>query len=125
MTGTNARLQVLRMVEQGRLSAAEGARLLAALGGDAARPAGRSPSAPRWLRIRVAAAGGSEPRADVTVPYALARALAQLLDRLVPQGVPEIDAIADAVGEAVATGFRGTVLSTTDRRGDRIEIVVE
>lgn len=121
MTADEVRLRVLRMVEAGRLSAAEGARLLAAA--EATRPA--EPPPPRWLRLRATRAGTDRPEVDVTLPFGVARALAGLVDRLVPRGIPELEALAEAVAAAVTAGVRGPVASTTDERGDRLEIVVD
>ncbi len=57
MATTEERLQILKMIEAGTISAAEGAELLRALDqktdrGQSLEPL-RGASAPRWLRVRV------------------------------------------------------------------------
>lgn len=72
------RLRILKMVEEGKVSAAEGASLLDALsqgrkalrGG--ARPAVEAdPDSPRWFRVRVTDLETGRSKATVNIPFGL------------------------------------------------------
>ena len=77
MATTEERLRILRMVEQGQISAEDGSRLLDALSAGERRKAQiSSPSASatgsgRWLRVRVTDARSGRNKVNVTIPMGL------------------------------------------------------
>ncbi len=126
--------RVLRLVAEGRLSAAEAGPILEALSesrsGGRTEPAGRSSGPgqsaqldgnaavgrPRFARIEVR--DGGKRVVDLRIPISLGRfALAR---------VPGLSAehIAD-VEQAVASGDRGPILDVEDEHGDGVRIVLE
>jgi len=140
MATTEERARVLRMVEQGVVSAEEGARLLAAMS-DA--PAGRAhPSAhpgPRnrtrtqrtgrgrgMLRLRLTDAASGRRRIDVQIPTGV-------LDFLVAAGgrVGLLDADLGGIDleelhQAISGGGTGRVLDWFDEdSGQRVEVYLE
>lgn len=118
------RLQILRMVAEGKVSAEEGAKLLDALGPAPreARAAGSKPGSPsRWLRIRVSS---GEERVNVNVPLKLLDAVKGLL----PGGgitiggtMIDLDEILDLVRE----GMEGKLVEVKGSDGEEVEIYVE
>ena len=47
------RLKILKMIEEGKITAEEGTRLLGALNKQKKRPSAPGEGGPRWLRVRV------------------------------------------------------------------------
>ena len=91
MASVEERMKILKMIEEGKLSAEEGTKLLAALSERRGPPA-RMPGMPgpaRWLRIRVTDTRSGRSKASVQIPLALVDAGlkigAQLWDRVNPQ----------------------------------------
>ncbi|MDX1689200.1 MAG: hypothetical protein R3248_14550, partial [Candidatus Promineifilaceae bacterium] len=75
MATTEERMQILRMIEEGKISAGEGAELLRALeekkdGGPAAEPL-RGASKPRWFRVRVTDVETGRSKVNVNIPMGL------------------------------------------------------
>lgn len=122
------RLQILKMVQEGILTAEEGTRLLAALGGDGNTGTRRaetpvatvisSPESRRWLRIRVTERESGRTRVNLTVPLAL-------LDwgmRFAEVGGVNLSLLR----EVVRGGIEGKILEVEDPgSSERVEIFVE
>src|SRR4026207_1754194 len=74
MASSEERMKILKMIEDGKLSAEEGTKLLAALSEKRMpgppRPPG-SPGAPRWLRIRVTDVRTGRSKGAVQFPRGL------------------------------------------------------
>src|SRR5512147_1439842 len=77
MTNSEERMKILKLIEEGKISAEEGAKLLSALSGPrrppsppGLRPPGM-PGAARWLRIRVTDIRTGRSKAAVQIPLAL------------------------------------------------------
>src|SRR5210317_783911 len=78
MTSVEERMKILKMIEDGKISAEEGAKLLAALAegsrgspGPATPGKPGRPGAPRTLRIRVTDIATGRSKASVQIPLAL------------------------------------------------------
>ncbi|NPA93506.1 MAG: DUF2089 domain-containing protein [Chloroflexi bacterium] len=120
------RLRILKMLEEGKVSAEEAARLLDALRSSEAQPkAGAQPkgAAPRWLRIRVTDADGS--RVNINLPVKLLDFGLRIAERF---GVT-LDSDGDTWGalkEALAHGDVGRIVEIKDAEdGDQVEIYLE
>src|SRR5689334_9351266 len=71
----NERMRVLELLEQGKITAAEAAELLRALGDDdrelmagGAAPRGERP---RWFRVRVTEVATGRQKANVSIPFGM------------------------------------------------------
>ena len=119
------RLRVLEMIQEGQITAAEGASLLDAL--DASQHAGTTPSAGRSVRITVSDLASGQVRASVSVPFTLVDVLARAGTRLSKFWSPHLgDLDIAAVLEAARTGIPGKVADVADQdSGKRWEIFVE
>jgi len=133
MTSVEERMKILKMIEEGKISAEEGAKLLAALR-DARRgpgpsmppgpprPPGPSGSA-RWLRIRVTDVATGRSKASVQIPLALVDAGLKIGAHFAPE-VEGVDMT--NVMEAVRSGVMGKIIDVTDDEdGEHVEIYVE
>jgi hypothetical protein len=124
MATPDERLKILKMLEDGRISAEEAARLLKALG--KARPAGAAPG-PRgenkWFRVRVTDLKSGRTSVNVTLPMSLVNVGLKLGAQLVPES-ESIDF--RQVQEALRAGLTGKIVDVEDvEDGQRVEIYVE
>jgi len=130
MTSIEERMKILKMIEEGKITAEEGAKLLAALR-DTRRGPGiptppRPPGAPgpaRWLRIRVTDMVTGRSKASVQIPLALVDAGIKIGAHFAPE-VEGVDMT--NVMQAVRSGVTGKIIDVTDEEdGEHVEIFVE
>ena len=127
MATTEERLKILKMIEDGKLSAEEGAKLLAALS-EGRRPPGapmppRPPGGPRWLRVRVTDVRTGRSKASVQIPLDLVDAGIKIGAHFAPE-VEGVDL--NNVMQAVRAGMTGKIIDVTDEEdGEHVEIYVE
>ena len=130
MTSVEERMKILKMIEEGKISAEEGAKLLGALR-DTRRGPGvptppRPPGAPgaaRWLRIRVTDTTTGRSKASVQIPLALVDAGMKIGAHFAPE-VEGVDM--RNVMDAVRSGMLGKIIDVTDEEdGEHVEIFVE
>jgi hypothetical protein len=123
MATTEERMKILKMIEEGKVSAEEGAKLLTALA-SANRPAGGlSASGAKWLRVRVTDINNGRSKASVQIPISLMEAGMKIGAHF----APEIDGVnMDQLMEALRTGMTGKIIDVTDDEdGEHVEIFVE
>ncbi len=127
MATTEERMKILKMVEEGKISAEEGAKLLAALS-EGRRGVGvpnmpRSPGAPRWLRIRVTDVNSGRSKASVQIPLDLVDAGMKIGAHFAPE-VEGVDM--NNVMSALRAGMTGKIIDVVDEEdGEHVEIYVE
>jgi hypothetical protein len=126
MASSEERMKILKMIEEGKLSAEEGTKLLTALS-DKRPPvpprAPGMPGAPRWLRIRVTDVRSGRSKASVQIPLALVDAGMKIGAHFAPE-VEGVDM--SNVLEAVRSGMTGKIIDVTDDQdGEHVEIYVE
>ncbi len=123
MATTEERMKILKMIEEGKLSAQEGAKLLSALASANKPLGGLSASGAKWLRVRVTDVISGRSKATVQIPISL-------LDAGMKIGAhfaPEIDGVnMDQLMEALRSGMTGKIIDVTDDEdGEHVEIFVE
>ena len=126
MASSEERMKILKMIEEGKLSAEEGTKLLAALSDKRMptppRPPGM-PGGPRWLRIRVTDIRSGRSKASVQIPLALVDAGMKIGAHFAPE-VQGVDM--SNVMEALRSGVTGKIIDVTDEEdGEHVEIFVE
>jgi hypothetical protein len=118
-------MKILKMIEEGKLSAEEGTRLLAALNVKRPLPP-RAPGMPggaKWLRIRVTDTRSGRSKASVQIPLALVDAGLKIGAHFAPE-VEGVDM--SNVMEALRAGMTGKIIDVTDEEdGEHVEIYVE
>lgn len=123
------RMRILSLLEEGKVSAAEAARLLEAMA-----PAPGTPVAPAArggkVHLRVTDTATGATRLRLTLPAALARigarlaAATEVSDELTAAGISAADL--KRVREAIDSGTAGTVLELDDgTAGYRVEVRIE
>ncbi len=127
MATTEERLQILKMIEEGKISAAEGAELLRALDTKSDKLQAQEPlkgaSAPRWFRVRVTDTTTGRNKVNINIPMGLVNVGMKMGARF----APEIEGHRlEELLEAVKYGQLGKVIDVTDEEdGERVEIFVE
>ena len=127
MATTEERLKILKMVEDGKISAEDAAKLLAALneGRKNAPPpaAGASGGEARWFRVRISELASGKTTTTVNIPLGLVNAGIKMGARFVPSWD---SGQMEAVTEALRSGASGKIIDVTDEdKGERVEIFVE
>jgi hypothetical protein len=127
MATAEERMRILKMIEQGKISAEEGARLLSALsenrrGPNTSTPARMSGSA-RWLRVRVTDLMTGRSKATVQIPLALIESGMKIGAHF----APEVEGVDMAtIMEALRSGMTGRIVDVVDDKdGEHVEIFVE
>jgi hypothetical protein len=127
MTTVEERMKILKMIEEGKISADEGSKLLSALsdsrrGLTPPRQLGSSGPA-RWLRIRVTDTRTGRSKASVQIPLALVDAGMKIGAHFAPE-VEGVDM--SNVMEALRAGVTGKIIDVVDEEdGEHVEIYVE
>jgi hypothetical protein len=123
MSITDERLRILKLIENGQVSAEEGERLIEALGDDAARERTRASTPPRTLRVRVTDLNTRRSKVNVTIPVSLVGIGMKLGARLIPRAS---GTTAEEIMRAIESGATGRVFEMQDLdEGERVEIFVE
>ncbi len=127
MATTEERMKILKMVEEGKISAEDGAKLLAALN-ESRKAAGPSAGSPlggeaRWFRVRVTDLATGKTKVNVNIPMGLVNVGIKMGARFAP-GL-DSDQMG-AIAEALRSGASGKIIDATDEEdGERVEIFVE
>ncbi|HEX6988237.1 MAG TPA: hypothetical protein VF282_02110 [Bacillota bacterium] len=122
MERDDERLQVLKMIEGGQISAEEGVRLLAAVERGAGE--GQDPERPRWLRVRV---DGRGEKVNVNLPIAAVELVLGLVTRFLPRqagrdgGLPLDPA---EITRLIRSGARGRIVEV-ESEDAHVEVFVE
>ncbi len=117
------RMKILRMIEEKKITAEEGAKLLGALGAREQRrppaPSGES----RWLRVRITDLASGKDSVNVNLPLGLVNVGLKMGARF----IPEIEGTeAEDLAEALRQGQTGKVMDLTDEEeGRRVEVYIE
>ena len=129
MATVEERMKILKMVEDGKVSAEDGAKLLAAL--DESRRNTRSTPTPppgttangRWLHIRVTDIKNGRPKVNVNIPMGLVNVGLKMGAKFAPE-VEGLDV--QQIADAVNSGMTGKIIDVTDEEdGEHVEIYVE
>jgi len=111
------RIQILKMLEEGKITAEEAVKLLESIEGGGPAPASTKPR--RMLRIQASEAG--EMKVNVNLPVSLAK-VALKIAASVDKRLGDIDV--DAVIDEIRSGVEGPLVELDDG-GDRLVITVE
>jgi hypothetical protein len=127
MATNEERMKILRMIDEGKITAEEGARLLSTLSDSRkAAPAVRKPSlrgnpgGARWLRVRVTDMVTGKAKATVNLPLGLIDAGLNIASKYAP------DVAFDELVDAINAGAEGKIIDVYDEEdGEHVEIFVE
>ncbi len=120
---TEERLKILKMIERGKITAEEGARLLESLGRAEHLERRRLAvdKSPQRFRVRISDVRTGEQRVDLTLPLIMLAVGTKMGANFAPEGI-DIDEIMTAVRE----GTMGKIVEYVDEeKGERLEFFVD
>lgn len=125
MATNEERMKILRMIDEGKITAEEGARLLATLS-ESRKTASRKPTlrgstgGARWLKVRVTDTVTGKAKATVNLPLGLVDAGLNIASKYAP------DVAFDELVEAINAGAEGKIIDVFDEEdGEHVEIFIE
>ncbi|MBE9525138.1 MAG: hypothetical protein IMY76_08560 [Chloroflexi bacterium] len=123
MATSDDRMKILKMIDEGKISAEEGAKLLAALSESrktSKAPVKSSSGGARWLRVRVTDMVTGKSKATINLPMGLVDAGMNIASQYAP------DVAFDELMEAIAAGAEGKIIDVIDEEdGEHVEIFIE
>lgn len=123
MASSEERLKILQMIQDGKITPKDGAKLLEALNRGAGRGASRGPIAAddgRYMRIRVTDLFTGRAKVSVNLPLSLVSAGIGIAAKYVP-GVEE-----EVLMDAIRSGMTGKIIEVIEEeQGDHVEIFIE
>jgi len=129
MATVEERMKILKMIEEGKINAEEGAKLLAALAESRRTPVPPPPGSAlaggeaRWFRVRVTDLATGKPKVNVNIPMGLVNVGIKMGARFAPGLEAEQ---MEAIAEALRSGAVGKIVDVTDEEdGEHVEIFVE
>ncbi len=127
MATAEERMRILKMIDDGKISADEGTSLLSTLSevrrGSNASGVPRMQGTARWLRVRITDLPTGHSKASVQIPIALLDAGMKIGANFAPE-VGGVDM--STIMEALRAGVTGKIIDVVDDRdGERVEIFVE
>jgi hypothetical protein len=118
------RMKILKMVEEGKITAEEGARLLSAVSKQDKHAPSAEGGRPRWLRVRVLDLNTGKESVRVNLPLSLVNVGMKMGARFIPDA--EQDIVMEDLAEALRQGMLGKIVDVVDEEeGQRVEIFVE
>ena len=123
MADKKERVKILKMIEEGKITAEEGAKLLAALSRGKEAQSGLQVSEAKWLRVRVSELDTGKTTVNVNLPIGLVEVGLRMGARFVPdmEGI-ELEELSDALRQ----GMTGKIVDVVDEdEGQRVEIYFE
>lgn len=125
MATVEERMKILKMVDEGQITAEEGAKLLAALSSGSRRRESSATAAgqARWFRLRVMDLRSGRSKVNVNIPMSLVHVGIKMGARFAPD-VEGLDF--DEIMEAIRSGAQGKIVDwVNEEDGERIEIFIE
>jgi hypothetical protein len=125
MATSEERLQILKMIEDGKISAAEGAELIRALDQSKQKeqPPLRGASQPRWFRVRVTDTDNGRHKININIPIGLVNVGMKMGARF----TSEIEGFNyEEIAEAIRTGKQGKIVDYNNHdESELVEIFIE
>lgn len=121
----NEKLQILKMIEEGKVSSEEGVKLLEALEGTSSKTLAGTPKA-KWIKIKVFDPD-DKTNVDVNIPISLINIGLKIANKVAPDfnkyGLDENEI--HEIFESIKAGASGKILDINSENGEKIEIIVE
>jgi hypothetical protein len=126
MATTEERMRILKMIQEGKITAEEGARLISALQDSrkgSARSSGATERSQSWLRVRVTDVLTGRAKVNVNLPLGLIDAGLKIGAQYAPQ-LEGFD-VENLISQ-VKSGTSGKIIDVIDEEdGEHVEIFIE
>lgn len=125
MVTTEERMKILKMINEEKITAEEGAKLLKALGGKKeTQQVKRRTRSSQWLRVRVTDMASGKAKVNVNLPLKLLDAGLNIASQFAPE-MQEPDMMS-AVKEALNENLQGKIVDVIDEQDqEHVEIFIE
>lgn len=126
MVTSEERMKILNMINEGKITAEEGSKLLSALTRRSEKPkkVSKSSLSNRWLRVRVTDMSTGKAKVNVNVPMKLVDAGLNIAAQFTPE--MKSGQMMDVVKEALAENIRGKIVDVIDEEDqEHVEIFIE
>jgi hypothetical protein len=126
MVTSEERMKILNMINEGKITAEEGSKLLSALtrGSEKPKKVSKRSLTSQWLRVRVTDMSTGKAKVNVNVPMKLVDAGLNIAAQFTPE--MEGAQMMDAVKEALAENIRGKIVDVIDEEDqEHVEIFIE
>jgi len=123
MVTSEERLKILKMVEDGKISAEEAAQLLKALNKQERRRTPTAEGDARWLRVRITDLDSDRASVNVNLPINMVNVGLKMGARFIPEfeGL-DLEELADALRQ----GLTGKIVDVVDEEdGQHVEVYIE
>ena len=127
MTTAEERKQVLEMINEGKITAEEGAKLLKVLTIPSEKPraAKKHSGTPRWLRVHVTDMASGKAKVRVNLPLKLMNAGLNIAAQFAPEEMADAQ-IMESIKEALSEDMLGKIVDVIDEEDqEHIEIFIE
>ncbi len=123
MTTAEERMRILQMIQDGKITAEEGANLLQALSSTPKPPPTSPARDPRLLRVRITDIASGKTKVNVNIPMGLVNVGVKLGARFTPS---HADVNYDEIMDAIKSGASGKIVDLEDiESGEHVEVWVE
>ncbi len=126
MVTSEERMKILKMINDGKISADEGAKLLTALtkGGSKPKPRKKSSLESQWLRVRVTDMQTGKAKVNVNLPLKLLDAGLNIAAKYAPE--MDDDQMMETVREALTENIQGKIVDVVDEVDqEHVEIFID
>lgn len=126
MVTTEERMKILKMINDGKITAEEGSKLLKALssGEDKPKTPVRGGKGAQWLRVRVTDMASGGTKVNVNLPLKLLDAGLNIASQFAPE--MDDDQMLDAIKVALTEDMRGKIVDVIDEEDrEHVEIFIE
>jgi predicted DNA-binding ArsR family transcriptional regulator len=126
MVTSEERMKILKMINDGKITAEEGSKLLGALTrrSQKTKKASKHSLSGQWLRVRVTDMSSGKTKVNVNVPMKLVDAGLNIAAQFTPD--MEDGQMMDAVKEALAENIHGKIVDIIDEEDqEHVEIFIE
>ena len=129
MTTAEERMKILKMIQENRITAEEGAKLLKALSASSQKPRQQPTIRPmggaRWLRVRVTDMASGKSKVNVNLPLKLVDAGLNIAAQFAPEDI-DVGGLMEAVNDAIDDNLIGKIVDVVDGEdGEHIEVFIE
>ena len=126
MVTSEERMKILNMINEGKITAEEGSKLLLALTRRSEKPkkGSKRTLTSQWLRVRVTDMSTGKAKVNVNVPMNLVDAGLNIAAQFTPE--MEGALMMDAVKEALSENIQGKIVDVVDEEDqEHVEIFIE
>jgi hypothetical protein len=123
MVTSEERMKILKMVEDGKISAEEAAQLLKALSKQERRRTPVAEGDARWLRVRITDLDSDRASVNVNLPINMVNVGLKMGARF----IPEFEGLdLEELGDALRQGLTGKIVDVVDEEdGQHVEVYIE